>query len=287
MIDEVSPYRIDGPANLSFSGGRTSAFMLHETVQAFGGSLPNDFHVIFANTGKEREETLDFVDACARAWRVPVIWIEWRPPPEHFEVVSYRTADRTGKWFSEVIRRKQYLPNATMRYCTSELKVKTMNRWMRAQGYENWNNVVGLRYDEGHRVMKQLARNDQKKERYTAMMPLASRLSKVTKADVMAFWNAQPFDLQLEPHEGNCDLCFLKSRDKLASIIKRRPHSAEWWIEQERSAKTSKQGDLARFNKYESFAQLADFVDRQGELLLPSPTDEEHDAECGLWCGDE
>lgn len=53
-----NPYLIEGPALISFSGGRTSAYMLHQIIQAHGGTLPDDVVVAFANTGKEREVTL-------------------------------------------------------------------------------------------------------------------------------------------------------------------------------------------------------------------------------------
>lgn len=60
----MNPYRIYGPAIISFSGGRSSGYMLHEILMAHEGTLPDDVHVVFANTGKEMGETLDFV----RAW---------------------------------------------------------------------------------------------------------------------------------------------------------------------------------------------------------------------------
>ena len=60
------PYLIQGPALISFSGGRTSAYMLKQIIDAHRGKLPDDVHVAFANTGKEREETLRFVNECAR-----------------------------------------------------------------------------------------------------------------------------------------------------------------------------------------------------------------------------
>jgi len=44
---------------LSFSGGRSSALMTIERLKA-----NNDSVVIFANTGKENEATLKFVNDC-------------------------------------------------------------------------------------------------------------------------------------------------------------------------------------------------------------------------------
>ena len=49
---DVSGYKIPTPAVISFSGGRTSAFMLKQILNAYGGKLPKDIHVCFANTGK-------------------------------------------------------------------------------------------------------------------------------------------------------------------------------------------------------------------------------------------
>lgn len=73
-----NPYRLDTPAVVSFSGGRTSGMMLWHVIEAFGGTLPDDVKVVFANTGKERPETLDFVERCSQRWGVPVVWLEYR-----------------------------------------------------------------------------------------------------------------------------------------------------------------------------------------------------------------
>lgn len=65
------PYKITEPTCLSFSGGRTSAYMLWRVLQSNGG-LPADAVVCFANTGKEEEATLRFVRDCAERWSVPI-----------------------------------------------------------------------------------------------------------------------------------------------------------------------------------------------------------------------
>ena len=50
-----NPYRVPRPAVISFSGGRTSAYMLRSVVDAYGGSLPPDIAVIFA-LSRERDK---------------------------------------------------------------------------------------------------------------------------------------------------------------------------------------------------------------------------------------
>ena len=269
----TDPYLITGPALISFSGGRTSAYMLRQILDAHGGTLPADVHVVFANTGKEREETLRFVHECGSRWGVPIQWVEWRPMPDRFALVGYNSADRTGAPFEGLIALRGRLPNPLHRFCSRELKVEPIKAYCRSLGWERWANVIGLRHDEGHRVLKKYAENDTGGHRWKSFMPLDK--ARATKRDVMAFWAEQPFDLQLKPHEGNCDLCFLKSEGKLRDIIRRHPGVEDWWVAQEASGK--------RFERARSYASLASSTHAQPLLF----GDDEHDAECGLWCGPE
>jgi 3'-phosphoadenosine 5'-phosphosulfate sulfotransferase (PAPS reductase)/FAD synthetase len=278
----MNPYLITGPALISFSGGRTSAFMLHKILEAHGGTLPDDVVVVFANTGKEREETLRFIHECGSRWGVRIRWLEYLsrsgPLEGRFEEVGFNSASRNGEPFARLIADKSFTPNSMMRFCTEELKVNTLRAFVLTMlGWAAWTNVVGLRYDEGLRVMKALARNDAGKSPWKSAMPLSK--AKVTKADVMAFWAEQPFDLGLKPVEGNCDLCFLKGRNTIASLIRRDPSAADWWIEQERVGGGSFKG------RY-TYAQIKHEVETQPYMPGLEPEDDEFDAECGLVCSD-
>ena len=226
------PFRCDGPTVISFSGGRTSGLMLRRILDAHDGALPSDVHVVFANTGRERVETLRFVADCAQRWSVPVRWIErdWsRPAADRWREVEYETASRDGEPFAQLIASKQFLPNALMRFCTQDLKIRPMRAFMKAQGHDTWTNVVGLRRDEPRRVARLRARDHGE---WDVACPLYD--AGVTVADVAAFWEAQPFDLGLRPWEGNCDGCMLKASPFLARIERDRPGTLDWWIEQER-----------------------------------------------------
>lgn len=294
----TNPYLIEGPALISFSGGRTSAYMLKQILNAHGGVLPDDVHVAFANTGKEREETLRFVHECATRWRVAVHWLERAMAPSPgdgpsattFAVVGYNSAARRGEPFADLIRKKRYLPNSVTRYCTIELKIRVMRDFARSFGWERWRNIVGLRADEMHRVTKAHARNASGKERWETVMPLAD--AGISNRDVRAFWDRQDFDLQLLPFEGNCDGCFLKARPKLWEIERTSPGTLQWWAEAEAEAEaTSITGKAsgARFVTEYSYAELIRDVRRQPDMfagLLDADT-VEMDAECGLWCAGE
>lgn len=223
-------FRIWGPAKVSFSGGRTSGLMLWLVLQAHGGKLPDDIHVIFANTGKERRETLDFIHEIETRWGIDVKWLERDADADAgYREVSFESAARDGAPFRELVVERNFLPNPVTRFCTQELKIRVMKGWMLARGYEHWTNIIGLRADEPRRVSRMRSSNE--KDRWDVAMPLAE--AGITVADVDAFWAAQPFDLRLRKWEGNCDLCFLKGRAKRTRIMRDDPASAQWWIDME------------------------------------------------------
>jgi 3'-phosphoadenosine 5'-phosphosulfate sulfotransferase (PAPS reductase)/FAD synthetase len=283
MSEKPNPYLIDGPALISFSGGRTSAYMLFMILQAYGGKLPANICVVFANTGKERSETLRFVHECGTRWDVQVYWVEYRDTEAGYEVVGFNSASRSGEPFAALISKRGFAPNAVARFCSVTLKVRTMTNFARSEfGWDHWVNVIGLRYDEGMRVMRALERNDANKDRFKAAMPLSK--AKVTVRNVDAFWKAQDFDLELQSYEGNCDLCFLKSRAKLHRLIRDNPGMADWWIDQERGIAATATGNGATFRMNESYETLVRQTSSAPFFpgLLDDDTD--HDTECGLTC---
>ena len=95
----IDPFKIDSPTCISFSGGRTSAYMLWRVLQSNHG-LPDETIVCFANTGKEDEATLRFVDRCSKEWNVPINWVEYaeaEQTKDRFRVVTFETASRNGE----------------------------------------------------------------------------------------------------------------------------------------------------------------------------------------------
>jgi len=245
IIASSSPYSLDGPMCISFSGGRSSAYMLYQILQAHGGQLPDDVVVCFANTGKEMPQTLDFVQACSEQWGVTIVWLELsavrlarQEGSKKFEyktrVADYATASRNGEPFEALIKARQYLPNPVARFCTADLKVRRINDYLRGLGWDEWDTAVGIRADEPRRAHKMLGKSDNGEHK---VLPLY--WAGVTKETVAAYWKAQPFDLQLPNNNGttdwgNCDLCFLKGAKKKLSIIREKPELADWWAAQER-----------------------------------------------------
>src|SRR4051794_27062518 len=111
----ADPFRIAGPAVISFSGGRTSGYMLWRILQAHGGTLPDDVLVCFANTGREMPGTLDFVRDCGERWGVQIHWLEYHRDASNGHVtaneVDHATASRSGEPFEMAIAGRRMLPN--------------------------------------------------------------------------------------------------------------------------------------------------------------------------------
>jgi len=259
-----------GNVAIAFSGGRTSAYMLRQILDA-NGELPDRAVVTFQNTGREMPQTLDFVAEVGRRWGVPIVWLEYLPGAPHFQIVGHNSAARNGEPFDALIDKKQYLPNQQTRFCTIELKIRTAKRYLVSLGWKRWVNATGIRADEPNRLNKPAP-----KDRWTTWTPLAD--AGVGRHHVTAFWADQPFDLELPNVKGNCwlgncDGCFLKSEAHVAAFSREYPKRAAWWeaAEARVSAMEGSKGrpaDNAKFSKRYSRAEMRVFMDKQGDMAL-------------------
>ena len=274
------PFKTSGPTCISFSGGRTSAYMLWRVLQSNGGKLPGDVIVCFANTGKEDEATLEFVRDCSVSWNVPITWLEWRDTEEKFEVVTFETASRNGEPFEALIRKRNYLPNPVTRFCTIDLKIRPIGRYLLSLGMadtkteaENMS-MIGMRADEQRRAAKIADKS---------RIPLVTAC--ITKEDVAAFWRSQSFDLNLPNNNGvtmhgNCDLCFLKGGAQILSLIAEKPERAVWWANIEALALASKPSGAVFRSDRPSYASMLQFTKEQVDMFDPN----EESISC--FCGD-
>ena len=266
-----NPYLLpDGNVQISFSGGRTSGYMLHRIADANGG-LPDRVEVIFTNTGREMPQTLDFVAEVGRRWGISITWLEFQRGKPGYVETGWQGASRNGEPFDALIDQKQYLPNQQTRFCTSELKVRPAKQYLIEKGWGNWTAALGIRADEPARVKREPL-----KERWQRWYPLAD--AGVSKRDVAAFWASQPFDLELpnvrgRTQLGNCDGCFLKSEAARAALARDYPKRAAWWADAEARIgrlETSKgrPKDNAQFSKRGCWSELIGFIGNQADWVF-------------------
>lgn len=264
------PFKIDSPTCISFSGGRTSAYMLWRVLQS-NGCLPQEAVVCFANTGKEDEATLRFVDRCSKEWGVPITWVEYvwaEEGKDRFKVVDFETASRNGEPFEALIKSRNYLPNPVSRFCTVEMKVRAIHRYLKSIGWTEWDSFIGIRADEQRRLAKIGNQDYGKYEEKVAPLGAVG----VTKDMVGEFWRNQPFDLELPningvTYHGNCDLCYLKGASQILSLIAEKPERAIWWARME-SLELSSQPSGAKFRTDRpSYAEMLKFSKEQRDMF--------------------
>ena len=124
--------------------------------------------------------------------------------------------------------------NHLQRVSFSELIPHSLKWIERGEITDDYEDYIGLRGDEMHRVSRGKAANEH------SIYPLADR--KIDKAAVFDFWGRQDFDLNLPRNEkgyarSNCTFCFLKNPRKIANIMddyvptskKGTPQDIQWW----------------------------------------------------------
>ena len=285
-MPDLKQYRLpDAPCAVMFSGGRSSAYMLFHILEAHDGVLPETAKVLFQNTGKERPETLDFIHECETRWNCEVVWLEYRfrheaaggrkDPKNVTLVVDYETASRKGEPFESMILKARggYLPNPVRRMCTEELKIMTSQRYLRRVcGWRKWHGVLGIRGDEPRRLTQRISPAE-----FSRIYPMAC--DGVTHGDILNWWKAQPFDLKISSDEGNCDLCFLKGRNKLVQLIRQNPSMADWWVNMETYAGIEakqrnklKDTTMSQFRKEFRYSDLVKQAESQLDLNFPDDT---------------
>jgi hypothetical protein len=209
---------------ISFSGGRTSGYMTKHILDRCSDKY--EIKVVFANTGFENEETLEFVFRCDSFFDFKTVWVEAVTNPEkgqgiRHKEVTFFTASRNGEPFEQMIQ-KYGIPNHQAPDCTRNLKKYAIESYMRDIGWDKWDYelAIGIRTDEIRRV------KDDKTRR--VVYPLVDWFPS-DKQDVLDWWEDQVFDLQLKEHQGNCKTCWKKSFNKLIQLHHENPRQFDFF----------------------------------------------------------
>lgn len=217
---------------ISFSGGRTSAYMTWWLLNEWEDRNNWEMIVVFANTGLEAEGTLFFVDECASEWGINIIWIESKHKDSNgvsyskkgwavkHKVVTYETASRNGEPFEEMISNVG-IPSSNAPFCSQQLKKIAIQDYVKSIGWKDYHIAIGVRIDEPNRVNENRVKNK-------ILYPFAD-IMPTTKRQVSEWWGWQSFDLAIHPDEGNCVNCWKKDFPRLVRNMIRIPDSFDWW----------------------------------------------------------
>lgn len=209
---------------ISFSGGETSGCMTKWIMDNWLDRY-EFISIVFANTGQENEETLEFIRDCDDHFGFETIWIEGVQFPGErrspgFMRVNFETASRDGAPFEAAIA-KYGIPNQKFKDCTRNLKRKPIEAYCRSIGWEfgSYDLAIGIRCDEIDRMSSDAGRR--------IVYPFITD-QPTTKPQVNSFWARQPFRLRLKGYQGNCKWCWKKSMRKHLTIISENPSAYDF-----------------------------------------------------------
>lgn len=178
-----------------------------------------------ANTSKEREESLLFMNECDKYFDLKITWIEAIINQESgkgtgFKITDFENLKRNGELFEDGIN-KYGIPSKINKWCNRELKLVPLKKFSDSVfGAKNYSIAVGMRADEMDRVSKDYKHNN-------TFYPLLD--NGIATKDRNRFWKDKPIQINIPAYKGNCDMCFEKSNRKLMTIIKEEPDKAVWW----------------------------------------------------------
>ena len=131
----------------TFSGGRTSAFM-GKFLNTYDKYKDYDKVFIFANTGKEKVETLNFINRCDKEWNLNIVWLEAKINLEKgkgtdYNIVNFENASRKGEVFEDMLRAYP-MPNNFASNCTRELKQTPIAKYIKSLKYDEVIMSIGI-----------------------------------------------------------------------------------------------------------------------------------------------
>ena len=238
---------------VSFSGGRTSAYLCHLMIEKFGREAV-DF--VFMDTGAEHPKTYEFIKKCVEHFGIELVCLQadFNQPlgkGHTYKIVDVNDLkqDLVNGPYAQMVK-KYGVPTVKSAWCTSRMKEETHDKYC-SDMFPNgdYTTVIGMRADEPKRYFGKTAWNAisahpyerqefhkiflgksdlwiapnarevlalRKKALQASNIKYLCEYSDFSKSDVNDFWSGMPFDLEIEDHLGNCVFCIKKSVGKIA-----------------------------------------------------------------------
>lgn len=204
---------------VSFSGGRTSAYLVWLMVNLFP-YLNTKF--IFCDTGAEHPKTYEFIKRLVKEWGVDLVCLRPVINPELNIGPTWERIDVSELKFDLTVMKKLMNKHGNFTigrpHCTERLKTVVSDKYCdETFGKKNWIKWLGMRIDEPRRL------------KIKKQMHYLADISDFEKPDVLSWWKKQPFDLEIPEHLGNCVFCVKKNKWKLVLAARDEPELFEEW----------------------------------------------------------
>jgi hypothetical protein len=222
---------------VSFSGGRTSAYMVY-LMEKKRKNEGWEVEYVFCDTGAEHPKTYEFVKNVVKHFNINLTCLKAVIPKENgvgptFSVIGIDSIgwdlsvmkDMVTKYGNFTVSRPK---------CTDRLKTIILDKWRKkTYGKGTYYTWLGMRIDEPRRLKFINDNHDlfTKKNSNPQKIRYLAEICENTKQDVIDWWSTQPFDLEIEEHLGNCVFCVKKSDIKIARAARDEPQLFNEWNE--------------------------------------------------------
>ncbi|CAH9012069.1 putative protein NinC [Vibrio phage 284E43-1] len=236
---------------VSFSGGRTSAYLCYLMKSKFGSEV--DF--VYMDTGAEHPKTYEFIRKVNEAFNLNLTCLRTKFNPELGKANAYTVIDINDlkcdlvPWV-EMMKKYGTPYNPGGAFCTDRMKLVPWTKYLNKKyGKGKYETYLGIRIDEP----KRLKRRD-------GVVYLGD-ISDFDKQDILEWWSDQPFDLGIDEHLGNCVFCIKKGVNKVALAARDEPELAAQFKEVlesnlVRTVEQRKSPSLEMYRGRQSFGQI-------------------------------
>ena len=185
---------------VSFSGGRTSAYLVYLMEQRKKVDPSFQVTYIFMDTGAEHPKTYEFIKNVVKYFNINLVCLRVEINPELGKGNTYKQIPIDDIKYDlkpwEDMLRKYGTPYIGGAFCTDRMKLQPFKKYCEDNfGKGNYTTWLGIRADEPKRLTPK-----------TNIKYLAE-ISDFEKPDILSWWKEQEFDLGIEEHLGNCVFC--------------------------------------------------------------------------------
>jgi hypothetical protein len=252
---------------VSFSGGRTSAYLCHLMIELYGRE---NVDFVYMDTGAEHPKTYEFIKQVDKEFGLNLICLRTKFNMElgkanGYEVIDVNDCKHDMKPWKDMLQKYGTPYNPGGAFCTDRMKLVPYKKYLdQKYGRDGYITYLGIREDEPKRL------NPRKGIEFMAS------ISDFDKQDVLDWWNGQSFNLEIDEHLGNCVFCIKKGINKVALAIKDEPELALMYKDtlesgSVRTVEKRKSPSLEMYRGRQSFGQIiATFKDASRDEIASS-----------------
>lgn len=239
---------------VSFSGGRTSAYLVYE-MEKRRKEEQWKVDYVFMDTGAEHPKTYEFIRNVVKHFDINLTCLRLKVNPQLGKGNTYNVVDLDSIGndlvpFGEMVK-KYGTPSIIAPWCTGRMKIDIYNAYFNKKyGKNNYVTWLGIRIDEKRRI------------RNNPYVRYLAEISQYKKEDIISWWLKMPFDLEIEEHLGNCVFCIKKGAGKLALAARDSPELYENFLTMLKNPdnrKSPRHGDdLIMYRNYKTLEQIVE-----------------------------